>query len=117
MKRGFEVIHIRRRGEERHIPTACFDAYDPPPIDLVKRIYADFSRLCGGASIYLFGGALDGITNDADVVAYGVVEGLPEGYDAQGAPETRRGPFPLLRHPLGGPPLREAPKDRFPRRV
>jgi uncharacterized protein (DUF488 family) len=54
---------------------------------LVKRVYADFSRLCGGASIYLFGGALDGITHDVDVVAYGVAEDLPEGYDAQALPK------------------------------
>jgi len=86
-RRGFEVIHIRRRGEERHIPTACFNSYDPPPIDLIKRVYTDFSRLCGGASIYLFGGALDGTTHDIDVVAYGAAEDLPESYDAQALPK------------------------------
>ena len=82
-RRGFEVVHIRRLGEERHVPTTCFDTYDAPPLDLVRRVHADFQHLCGGASVYLFGGALDGSTHDVDVVAYGAAADLPEGYDAQ----------------------------------
>jgi len=86
-RRGLEVVHIRRSGEERHVPTTCFNTYDVPPLDLVKRVYADFQHLCGGASVYLFGGALDGNTHDVDVVAYGHAADLPEGYDAQALPE------------------------------
>lgn len=86
-RRGLEVVHIRRSGEERHVPTTCFNTYDVPPLDLVRRVYADFQHLCGGASVYLFGGALDGSTHDVDVVAYGAAAELPEGYDAQALPE------------------------------
>lgn len=81
-RQGLEVVHIRRVGEERHVPTPCYRTYNPPPLDLVKRVYRDFQKLCTNSSVYLFGGALEG-GEDVDVIVYGFGGDLPPGYDAQ----------------------------------
>ncbi|MGC8994071.1 MAG: DUF488 family protein [Pyrobaculum sp.] len=92
-RRGFPVLHIRKRGTEGHVKTKCAEVFDPPPVDVVRRVYEDFRHLCSAGPVYLFGGALEGSAADVDVVVYGLGEELPRGYDAQFIPAPREDLF------------------------
>ncbi|MEM1598892.1 MAG: DUF488 family protein [Pyrobaculum sp.] len=96
--RGFEVVHIRRRGVERHAPTPCYGKLEPPPLDVVEKAVRDFAHLCNRGSVYLYGGALHKSGGDIDVVVYGQgePEELPRGYDAQFIPKPSDDLFHLF---------------------